>query len=659
MEEKIIFALYSNKALDNLKSYIKINNQEKVSDYEKSFFYNNNWRSQREKNKKIIQKEKNKKSNNQDYEIKEMLELKDIKFFEDQQKFSKDKETCSMYFYLNTIRNFYSHEKKKDLIEENKKHLDHSEEKILSSFKAFFKNSSFRSFFYNDFDKKTLRILVISLFLNKLNLNDFHSKLDWAENKKIDVCQIWKKYKFSCSKINVNFDVRWKIINYIKNFNDFKNKKVVFIKNSKDLLNYKFKDKNIYFKHAKSSKKQKVNKYLLNVFDKKKMNQKYQLNFNSLQNLFYVYDGNKDIYQLLFNNHFYEQKENPNSDDFNGFTKMVKSENVNVRNLLKILNRIIKYDSNITYEELSSNNFELLHSSFINKNVENLKNNEFFKDYFKTCLNLELNDVKNIDNLKEKIKTFILNYVNNEQKFDEYKNREKSHSNQKYTIKNKKNISKNKKNISSQKLSLEVTKKLHQKFNLNWKNENVKKYVFPIINFYCNIFNKIEKTKNYSFNSDVFTNEEKENLPIGFEIIKDELLSRIPISKNKKIISINEINKLDKLKIQIEPFKEQSFRQILTSKLFLSMLHSYNKTFKLNNVIEENDFNVVKKDFEEYREKEIMFFEKVIFWDDQENNSKKQKMRNMVLHNDLLSKKSCNGDYNLFKEFINELISKH
>lgn len=630
-----ILRVYSNVALVNAKFIANINNKDNknIKEY--------NFEEHLVLNKKIQNKisKFNKEAQKNDEDVIE-----------------EEKFKINLCIYLRNLRNFYSHhldetsEKQNDHLKA-KEWLEKNEENFQKDFKRIFWSTSYFSYF-KDFKEFNWRIYIISLFLTSL---EFGEMIDSIKKNEIEI----NKYIFKSPLRNLRFrfniyryeePIEMRLLNYIKTFNEIKNYKKSFANQAINLLNWKYKKQEIKFK-----KEFNKGQFLFSLNSiKDEIN--FMFNFSQLRRILFL-DDKKFIAKIkefksreIIGEYGKNQEENKASDlslDFKSFQNKFKTEKIDLRHLLKILNKILSKQYNAIIKQKQ---FEDLFKdlSFKNTNRNDIlilesKNEPEIKKIIEI---LNIKEEENEINMLSKIKDFIYKEIDTKEKFQNIFNKKSKFQNENTPIQNEK--------LMFLDIEENLRKNIKDKFNyytsssLKLKDEktrnNFRKFLIPLIMFYQeNILDKKD-----SLDIEKILDKDKDY------VIEDKLI--IEIFKNK--ILNNKDYKVyftfDKKKSELfikSKLIQTSDREIISSKLF----SEFCKLLKIEKIEQKEDWKKVIKKLNWYKNQELSLFKKIY---DKHNiwtfNKEEKDYRNYIFHRSI----SKFQNFDKFEEYVNDKTRK-
>ena len=603
---KLSFALFANISLLNLYQFIKKNNLD---------------------NKQI-------NTSNQ-HESKFLLEngqsiFSKTNFFQLITKHAKDKEAkaneifAKIVSHIRISRNWYSHSNTSIQYIKNKNHYDQSLDDLISQIKEII-NASSSWIHFQKFRNREWDTFFIQMFLYKSEWNEFY---DYIEKMIETSKQFHRKFRVRLRKI-INNDMMFdfKIINYLKSFNEIKNKKKGFLNIAIKSLNYFLKPSGLKFSFAhqtrrglivnckndqdqfKSLNLQGIRQILLGQSLEIQKNPKYRV---SIKN-FAKKDIKKEIQQI--GSEYYEKH-------YRLFRLKVDSKSlIPVNHLLKILGKTLKFKDSRYENGLGQTLFNQL-LQFLQSHNENYLN----KKHETTKMLMDILKITNSDDHNKwilKIKTYIKESIGLEDysKIFEIKKQNES---------NNPNIWDQNPKLST--FSNELIPDALYEPLFNFKNQKtkeqdvIKKLIAPILIFYYH--NKKQNEKDF-FNEVELENlfGETKELPIEFKIIKKCFEKRISKSRSK-IINYDDIANNESLEINVENKHHyyQSHYELVNSKIFIEMA----KLLKKDSSDTSVEVEKVIKEIEKYKNRELDLVKWAL-----ENEDEKNKKRDFIMHRSL------------------------
>ena len=637
-----ILRVYSNVALNNAKFIANINNKDnkkiETINFEEHLILN----------KEILNKISNfnkKAEKNNEYLIEE-------------ETFKKN-----LCIYLRDLRNFYSHHPDETLNNNHlkaKDSLGKNEENFQKEFKKTFWSTSYFSFF-ETFDKFDWRIYIISLFLTNL---EFREMIENFENKKIKINKYidnespLRNLRFRFNIYKYQEPIETKLLNYIKNFNEIKNYKKSFANQAISLLNWKYKNEKIKFE-------KKINKghflFSLNFIEDET---NFMFNFSQLRRILFF---NKETFKSKINKFKnktknsknnqlisdyeleYNKQKNLNSDDFESFQNRFKTEKIDKRHLLKILNKILNKKYNLIIKQ---KHFEDLFKDLIfeNTNKENilfLKKSQEEEEIKKIIEILKINKEEEQINMLSKIKDFIYKEINSKENFDKIFNKKSKLPKQNPISKNQElmflNIEEDLREIIKKKFYDYVS---HSSKLKNKKiKSNFREFLIPLIIFYEN---NIDDKKN-SLNIEEILNKD-EDYVIENKLIVEIFKNKISKNKDYKVYYTFDKNKSLTFKNKLNEIVNSN-RELISSKLFLEFC----KLLNIEKIEHKGDWKKVIDKLNWYKEKEILLckeiYDKHKKWIE---NYEQKKYRDYIFHRSISKFKK----FEKFEEYVNDKTIK-
>ena len=645
-----ILRLNSNIALINAIFIAKINNKDenikiKENNFEEHLILNKEMLNKISKFNKEINKN-NKKEQNENNQ-NQQIDVNEIK-----------KNIC---FYLRNLRNFYSHhpdEKLKNEIKENnhlkaKKWLDTYEKKFQEEFLKIFKFTYYFSYFAS-LKEIDWRIYIISLFLTNLEFKEMIENINKYEikiNKYIFKSPIRNlRFKFNFYKFQEPIEI--KLLNYIKTFNEIKNYKKSFANQAINLLNWKYKNEKIEFNKEISK-----GKFLFSLrFIEDEII--FLFNFSQLRRILFI--DKKSFISIInkFKNKFKNQKiigeYNQNQQEiksnalflnFKSFQNRFKTQKIDIRHILKILNKVLKIKYNLL---INQKHFEDLYKDLYFENTSKnnvliLKSND---ENIKKIIEVLKIKKENYIDILSKIKDFIYKEVSSENKFNEiFIN--KINKSPKGNI-----ISQNKKLmfLNVEKTLRENVKEQFDHYVLNSLNlkdkklrSNFRKFLLPLIIFYK------ENIENKENSLDINQILDKDDYVIENQLIIEIFKNKISKNKDHKVFFTFDKNQ-SKLIIKNELIKISN-REIISSKLFFE----FSKLLKISKILTKEDWSEIIKKLNWYKEKEFFLIKQIY----NKHNKwmgeiKEKKYRNYIFHRSI----SKFENFKKFSEYVENKIEK-